>query len=303
MSGDGELRTYHHAVIWANGFDVAESILELLDAHPSLEISHIELKSYRSARAMVGEVYAFESAPVKHLLSKTRYLRKFETKALHLVLEKRGIEFASEKISGEVAIFDPTMRKIKWDIREIHNPRNPIGELQHEHVLHVSDSWHLAIQSLYLSLGTKAELILEQERMGRLGLSIPWHLKDISNVNLALVPVADLVARILTPGGTRILPLAETPHYLSAANEEFEEYRRYLSANRGVGLTDWYSVQKFQTILSSYDPEVFSPIIVKPIEHQDQPKFLILDGLHRAVAHGLQSRDSIVSAVVGAEDD
>ena len=297
------LVTFHHAILWANGLDRVEPILDALQSREDFEIRHLESRTYPSTKAMVANAYAFDSAPAKHLHAKTRYLERFGAKALHIVLVRFGADFGTEKIAGKVSTFDPVVRNLKWQLRERFNPRDEAGEMTHEHVLHISDSSGIASKSLQLSIGQKFLKLSSNIDLLRLGFPVPWHLNNVEQVTLDDVPVEDLRARILTQSGVEVVPVSDTPHFRSAKSGNFAEYREYLARNRGVRLTDWYSVQKFSRILSTETWGNSFPILVRHFSQDRRKRFLILDGVHRAVAQSIQGARQISAAITGKTDE
>ena len=291
----------HHAIVWANGIEQVEEILDDIDSSDGFEIRHLEFKESATAKAMVANAYAFEAASAKHLYAKTLYLGGFPARALHIVLARRGIDFKTEKTAGKVCVFDPAVRDLKWELRKKFNPRSPSGEMSHEHVIHISDSSAIAAKSLLLNLGPKYLRISAHSNSTQFGLSLPWHLASVRKVNFSHLSIAEVFVRVITRKGLAVVPIAESPHFRSARTGSFGEYRDYLNVNRGIGLTDWYSVRKFRRILAADLQDGGGPILVRGFRLEGTTRFLILDGVHRAVAHMLSGKTLIEVAIVGEE--
>lgn len=291
-------RTIHHCVVWANGMQHLEGILDHLESPPQVRLHHLEFTEYRSVVDMIAKVYATDDTPVKHLFRKNAFLNAYPAYCVHVIISTEASPLVAEKVNGNIALFDPKVRSLKWEIRQKFNKRTHDGEISQNHVIHISDNQVKASKTLALNLGRKSVRIAESINDETMGMALPWHQLPLKRVTVGTIESNRLRARIIHNGIPKIVCVESTPHFASAVSGDFKIYEAYLKKHRGVELTDWYSVRKFSSLLTQSSPGEWPPPLVREISVSGEKRFLILDGLHRSVASKLRGEQSIVVAVV-----
>jgi len=297
---------YHYFIIWSNGYDHIDQILDLLRKDEAIEILTIRRHQVRNMRKFVFDLYACDYVPVEHLYAKLKYLFKLKPEVINI--------FVKNYQPAEIIRGDPPFRKkqclkmvkVKNTVRNRFNPRQadpnfrlaPLDRgVSHEHVIHASDTE--AQTDYYLKLlGYEDGIGYLNEDSEGLPFKKPFHLKRPERYVIKNIPVSSLFANILQRHngkvGTMLVPIVETPHY-RAASGEMAVYQKYLNDYRFQYLNDDYHIEKFNQLLqfSSEELEKLPLVFAVPVEQG----FQILDGVHRAAAytrHGYKKIKCIV---------
>ena len=292
---------HHHLIIWGHGLEVREQILSVIEGTPGFDIQTVRQTNHRSATDLIAKAYAHDTSQIKHLTSKTLYLRQFEPKAFHVVVSKSRGPIKLEKFTGGWVPVDEAIRDLKWSIRARFNPKNRDQSSGHDHVIHAADSHSQSVQTWQMFFGRTAVIADAGGVKSTFGLWIPNHLKVGGTVCFQEVSPLELMASLNTNSGVIQVPVQETPHYQMLSTNTSSGYQSYIETFRGKELTDWYSVEKFKTLSQSLSSGVGNPILVRDTS-VTQRKFVILDGLHRAAIALHLERDFVEVGIFGGKD-
>lgn len=250
------------------------SIYQAITDTAGLDIQYVQRHRFRSSRALIAALYSHDYAPLIHLRSKTRYLKKVGTDALILF----GVQRESSLFVAGLGKFahheDRYINRLKWNIRRTYNPRESDGEMTHHHVIHATDNpgqaRHLAGELHNLPL----DRIMSPHGPGRI---LPSHLASTS-LRVHQVPLQQLRVKLLPD--LRVHRIEDTPHFAALAENNRQLYWEYLVPFLGDELRDGHSWQRFMALKSSFDLGARpAPIVVAP---GCNGTYVVRDGAHRA---------------------
>lgn len=253
-----------------NWADIYKNITET----PDLEVRHVRRHQFRSSRALISALYAHDYAPLDHLKTKTNYLKKTGTETLVLFCLQRRSSLFIAGTGSFSHLEDRICNQLKWEIRHRYNPRNSVGDMTHNHVIHATDNpdqvHHLAKQLYDAPINS----IMAHHGPGRI---LPHHLSG-SSLRIRQVSVDQLRVRILPDH--QVFRVEDTPHFAALANNDPERYWRYLIPYLGKELRDGHSWNRFTALKSRIDSDApQAPIVVAPRYNR---QYLVHDGAHRA---------------------
>lgn len=275
-------KRYDFFIIWGNGLDHTDEILDILRAESTLEILQIEKRHVENMQAFVFQLYACDTVPIEHLRAKLRYLHYVAPEIVLVFVRNLDPQEMPAGAGPFRKVQCQNINRIKWDIRERFNPRVD-GRRSEEHVIHASDYEEQVDYCLKL-LGYKGGIHYLVGDGAGLPFHKPHHIARPSAYTYRTVPMGILRASILQQHITgevsaQSTPIAETPHF-RALQDDPQYYIDYVSRFRYTRLKDNHRWERLLA-LSQLDTAALgnlAPILVQPLDGY----LRILDGVHRA---------------------
>lgn len=260
-------------VIWPNGEDNLLEIISTVSKH--FEVKKIYKFDRRWLKKVIKLAYSHDYAPRYHLRKKTKYLSKLKGSTTLLIVKvpANANFFTGKGLFRHLE--NALVRDLKTEVREKFNPKDELGNITHNHVIHATDNdfqARLLISGMLSIKGINLTDIISDVSV------VPHHIK-FSGFEVKELSFSEIYGRVFTnTQKTQVVPLRETPHYKFVTGDK-DSYRDYLYENLGYGLTDYYSLEKFSAIKSEFkkgNVRAFSPLIRKEADG-----YVLLDGLHR----------------------
>jgi len=282
---------YDHFIIWGNGLEYTEEILDIIREQDDLEIIRIERRTVQNMEKFVFDLYACDTVPINHLRAKLRYLFDVSPEVIIVFVKNHAPE---EQPTGQGAfrkVQCQYINQIKRGIREKFNPRKN-GKRTEEHAIHASD-FEEQVDYLLKLLGHPEGIRYLEDSGAGLPFRIPYQIPHPTTYTFRRLPITELRASILQQHANgdvnkSLLPVAETPHYLSLIGSP-NFYIDYLKQFRYTYLTENHTLERLLQLSRLTNEQVynFDPILVKASDNG----FRILDGVHRAAVtlyHGFE---------------
>lgn len=285
-AGETDRVRYDTFIIWGNGLDQADEMIEEIRASSAFEIVRIQRYRPRNIRQFVRVVYENDFVPFEHLREKTKYLLKTRPEVVVVVARNRN---PREELVGEGAFRQTqclTVKALKERIRDKYNPVRD-GVRTEEHVIHGTDV-EFQTDHILKVIGVPAGVGVFREPSHPL-IDIPYHLDAFPpflDFELVWIPFRYLYCTVL--GGEPHAPTAQTLHiddsphvrFLAGETEPYVEYVRKFS---GSFLLDGHHPDDFRRLAAAFsylEPPHERSFVVTERERAD--RYVVLDGLHRA---------------------
>jgi len=272
---------YDYFLIWGNGLEYRENIINIIAECNFLEILKITNYKTSNIKKFIRKVYSYDYAPFEHLRAKTRYLLKSSPEIVVIFVLNKNPD---ERWYGEGLFKHIECMKVKKLKEKLRNQFNPTvnGKRTEEHVVHSSDN-EIQTENMLKIMGFKRGLDTFRTQKHSL-LDLPYYLPKINKFTIKQVCMSKLYCNVLSGNHNEYLlqrkPVTSSPHYLSLKRNDMKLYSKYINCFMGGPLNSYYSVKKFKSLIRNLIyPNEKSYIIVEKMESD---KFLILDGLHRA---------------------
>lgn len=283
---------YDIFIIWANGLKSKNDIINDIEENGNFEIVLAQEISIKSMKKFIDHVYDFEYAPKIHLISKTKYLKGLEHKAMYILVRNYKPDEYFEGTGKFQHVESRTIKQFKEDIRNKYNEYID-GKRTENHVIHATDN-EQQVDSILKYIRKKGGLTEFQKNQI---LQVPFHLGQINKFVMEYVKFSDMFARILTDKGTEIVRLEQTPQYMSLKNKS-DEYIKYLSKFQYSRLSKTFKPEKLNSLFTSITEESYlergNYIVVREIGKDK--KLVIADGVHRSVALYLKGYEGALVA-------
>ena len=273
---------YDLFIIWGNGLNFIPEIISEIRQDENYKIVRLKYHRFNNTDKFLKNIYKCDSVPIKHLISKTRYLLKSPQKIMS-VLVKNYDPKELEMGSGDFRhIQCERINQTKLNIRSkfnpfFKNPRKKINPLprgvSHEHCIHATD---YESQTEYLLKFLDLKNIAFYKRHDDLNIEMPWHLSLGKNIIKKHFNLHELKCSIIDKG---IVRLEDTPHFQYVQGYK-NAYIEYVNRNIGEKLQEDHYPESFEKLINNFDKNYndnrlkHSYIIV----NKDS---IILDGLHR----------------------
>lgn len=285
-------------IIWGNGLQYSQEIMEMIRKVPQLEIVKIVRHCPGHLGDFVRQVYDRDYVPFRHLVSKTQYLLKTKSEIIAVFVRTAD---PRERCVGEGRfrhIESTVIKDVKEAIRDRFNPRHN-GKRTEEHVVHASD--HEAHTDHVLRLLGFRTGIEHLERQPNSIIHAPYHLRPFDRFRIMSLGWDQLFCHVLEDDGERPslkrCRIEDSPHYQCLAGEP-RVYEDYLERFRGRALCDDHSVDKLLALASSFRylerPNHTRYILVR---RHGRGEYVIQDGLHRASILRWQGEPNVVVAI------
>ena len=285
---------YGFFLIFYHGFKYKDQIISMIQEKNNIEIIH-NLEFKMSPNKLIKLLYSHDYAPLFHLKSKTRYLKRI--KPIYFLIFFINYDPVHDYLgSGDFRHLECLrIKSLKTDIRLKYNPYVD-GEMSHDHIIHSGDN---EIQTLHMVDFVKKN-IDSNFLLGKFEnpIAYPYHLNqyDFRNIIVRLVSTEDILYPIIGLGTVRI---DATPQYKALNEQNYSDYEDYLRENRGLKLRDFYSINKFIKLneLFVYGKSMENLIIVTKVVNLEN-KYRILDGTHRSAILAAKGHKEIMVGVV-----
>jgi hypothetical protein len=134
----GVMFRYDYFVIWANGLNYKDEIIEVLRGEEKLEIVEMKTVQITDMKAFILDLYALDSVPMNHLQAKVEYLHREKPEAVFVFLKHLEPDEYHFKNDWGCFIRSMYIHLLKERIRNTYNPYRK-GKRTMENVVHASD--------------------------------------------------------------------------------------------------------------------------------------------------------------------
>ena len=270
---------YDLFIIWGNGLNFIPEIISEIREDENYKIVRLKFHRFNNTNNFIKNIYKCDSVPIKHLISKTRYLLR-SPKRIMSVLVKNYDPKELEIGSGDFRhIQCERINKTKLNIRSKFNPlfKNPKKKINplpngvsHEHCIHATD---YESQTEYLLKFLNMKNIAFYKRYDDLNIEIPWHL----TFSKYEIKIDELKCSVIDKG---IVCVEDSPHF-QYVQEDKNAYIEYVNSNIGEKLQEDHFPESFDNLINNFDKNHKDKSLKKSyiIVNKDN---VILDGLHRA---------------------
>jgi hypothetical protein len=285
---------YDYILIWGNGLQYGDEIVQHIRAHPDFDVIHILTHKPKSISVFVKAVYSFDYAPFWHLEAKTQYLLSTAPE-VKLVVFKNNNPDEDYLGEGEFRHLESmTIKRFKDKLRDLYNERKN-DRRSENHVIHATDNQKQTDYILkYLGYENGLKTILDYSNDY---LKSPWHLGDISRFTLEQVDINDIRCRLISKGKSITAQVEDSPHYNTLVNNN-NCYGDYVNQHQGVFLLDNHSVAKFKELADKFEylSEGHGDDYILVIK--ENGIYIVCDGLHRLAILKFQKAEKLLVAVL-----
>ncbi len=269
-------------IIWGNGLNFIPEIISEIRNDDNYKLVRLKYHRFNNTERFIKNIYKCDSVPIKHLISKTRYLLK-SPKRIFSVLVKNKDPKEFKMGTGEFQhIQCERINQTKLDIRSKFNPSfkyrlrkiNPLPRgVSHEHCIHATD---YESQTEYLLKFLGMQSIGFYKKYDNLNIEIPWHL-PLGKYNLIKrININELKCSIIDKG---IVSIKDTPHYKFVEGNK-NPYIEYVDRHIGEKLQEDHYSEAFEKLINNFDKNYNNKNKKKSYIIINKEN-LILDGLHR----------------------
>ena len=269
-------------IIWGNGLNYTPEIISEIREDKNYEIVRLKYHVFNNTDKFIKNIYKCDSVPIKHLISKTRYLLK-SPKRIMSVLVKNYDPKELEMGTGNFRhIQCQRINQTKLNIRSKFNPffKNKEREIKplpkvvsHEHCIHATD---YESQTEYLLRFLEMGSIGFYKKFDNLNIEIPWHLSLSKNNTIKTINIDQLKCSIIDKG---IVFIKDSPHFQYVQNYK-KPYIEYINKNIGYKLQEDHYPESFEKLINNFDKNYNDKRLKNSYIIVNKDK-VILDGLHR----------------------
>lgn len=274
---------YDLFIIWGNGLKFIPEIISEIREDENYKILRLKYHHFNNTDEFIKNIYKCDSVPIRHLISKTRYLLKSPKRIMSVLVrnyDPKELEMGSGNFKH---IQCERINQTKLNIRSKFNPffKNPKKKINplpkgisHEHCIHATD---YESQTEYLLKFLDMKNISFYKRYDDLNIEIPWHLSLGKKNIIKDVNMNELKCSIIDKG---IVPIDETPHFQYVKGYK-NFYIEYVNRHIGEKLQEDHYPESFEKLINNFDRKYNHKSLKKSfiIINKDN---VILDGLHRA---------------------
>ena len=269
-------------IIWGNGLNYTPEIISEIREDKNYEIVRLKYHVFNNTDKFIKNIYKCDSVPIKHLISKTRYLLK-SPKRIMSVLVKNYDPKELEMGTGNFRhIQCQRINQTKLNIRSKFNPffKNKEREIKplpkgvsHEHCIHATD---YESQTEYLLRFLEMGSIGFYKKFDNLNIEIPWHLSLSKNNTIKTINIDQLKCSIIDKG---IVFIKDSPHFQYVQNNK-KPYIEYINKNIGYKLQEDHYPESSEKLINNFDKNYNDKRLKNSYIIVNKDK-VILDGLHR----------------------
>mgnify|MGYP001234622463 FL=1 len=274
---------YDLFIIWGNGLNFIPDIIYDIREDENYKILRLKYHRFDNTEKFIKNIYKCDSVPIRHLMSKTKYLLKSPQRIMS-VLVKNYDPKELEMGSGDFKhIQCERINQTKLNIRSKFNPFfknlnkriNPLPKgVSHEHCIHATD---YESQTEYLLKFLNLKNIAFYKRYDDLNIEIPWHLSLGKNNIIKNVNLNELKCSVIDRG---IVQIEDTPHFQYVQGYK-NSYIEYVNKNIGEKLQEDHYPESFEKLINNFDKNYNNKRLKKSYIIVNKEN-VILDGLHRA---------------------
>lgn len=285
---------YDYILIWGNGLQYEDEILQHIRVHPDFDVIHILSHKPESISIFVKAVYSFDYAPFWHLEGKTQYLLSTAPEVKIIVFRNNNPD---EDYLGEGDfrhLESMTVKRFKEKLRDLYNERKN-DRRSENHVIHATDNQEQTDYLLrYLGYRDGLKTIIKDSNKF---IKSPWHLGNVTEFAVEQVAIDEVKCRIITGGKPQICEVGESPHYPTLAGEN-DCYEDYVKRYQGVFLKDDHSLKKFMELANSFEYLSSGYENDYILVQKDSHGYIVCDGLHRlAILKSLKAEKLLVAVL------
>ena len=274
---------YDLFIIWGNGLNFIPEIISEIREDENYKIVRLKYNRFNNTDKFIKNIYKCDSVPIRHLLSKTKYLLKSPKKIMSVLVINKDPKELEMGTGNFKHIQCERINQTKLNIRSKFNPffKNPkmkinplpIG-VSHEHCIHATD---YESQTEYLLGFLEMKNIGFYKRFDNFDIEIPWHLSLSKNNTIKKINVNKLKGSVINIGNVFI---DNTPHFQYVQGNK-KPYIEYVNRNIGETLQEDHYPESFEKLINNFDQNYNDKNQKKSfiIINKDN---VILDGLHRA---------------------
>ena len=277
-------------VIWPNAGLALEPIKYYLFNH--FDVFRIISVPSSSLRRVLSTAYPFNILQSRHIYMKTRYLRNHSLNNEITILIARTPHLKSSLVNSSIKshyLENTYVKHHKNIIRDLYNTKFTSGENTHDHVIHATDNEDDVLDILkqfdwlffYKLISSRKcpndiyNLLSLEDGADTLNLSTQTTRLEVDPDTLSTFKCRIFEGPRHNPFN-KLTNIRRTPHYRFLLGYT-DEYNQYIMRYLGTGLKSLYSVDKYTTLINTYDAIKSAPILIKSSNH-----VCIVDGLHRA---------------------
>jgi len=273
---------YDLFIIWGNGLNFIPEIISEIRNEENYKIVRLKYHRFNNTDKFIKNIYKCDSVPLRHLLSKTRYLLKSPKIIMSVLVINKDPQELEMGTGHFKHIQCARINQTKLNIRSKFNPlfKNskkkinplPMG-VSHEHCIHATD---YESQTDYLLGFLKMKNISYYKRFDNFDIEIPWHLSLSKNNTIKKVNLNELKGSVINKG---IVLINETPHFQYVQGNK-QPYIEYVNRNIGEKLQEDHYPESFEKLINNFDQNYNDNKLKKSFIIIDKDN-VILDGLHR----------------------
>ena len=274
---------YDLFIIWGNGLKFIPEIISEIREDENYKIVRLKYHRFNDTDKFIKNIYKCDTVPIRHLISKTRYLLKSPKKIMSVLVrnyDPKELEMGSGDFRH---IQCERINQTKLNIRSKFNPcfKNPKKKINplpkgisHEHCIHATD---YESQTEYLLKFLNMKNIGFYKRYDDLNIEIPWHLSLGNNNLIKNLRVNELKCNIIDKG---IVFIEDTPHFQYIKGQT-NAYIEYVNRNIGEKLQEDHYPDSFEKLINNFDKNYTDKSQKKSYIIVNKNN-VILDGVHRA---------------------
>ncbi|ELG2044640.1 hypothetical protein RAX51_003588 [Vibrio fluvialis] len=280
-------------IVWGHGLQHLNGILDMIRETEHFEIVRFIKHRPKNMKKFVNQVYSYDYAPLAHLKSKIKYLRKVEPCLMCVVIRntRPSIDILGEgKFRHKESL---RLKSLKTEIREKFNPYAN-GCMTHHHVIHATDNEE---QTYHILKAVGAEDVSEYYRNNL--FSTPFFLGAIDTYQVIELDIEQLVCGQIVGEefkySTVNVPISDSVQYQALLSEAGQSnYQSYIEKFRGTALKADYDLEKYIELSQhfSYLSDGYETSFVT-VRKNDDGQYVVVDGLHRASMHYHQKNSKI----------
>lgn len=268
-------------IIWGNGLNFIPEIISEIRDDDNYSIVRLKYHEFQNTNKFIKNIYKCDSAPMRHLISKTRYLLRSPKKIMSVLVRNKDPKELEMGMGRFRHIQCERINKTKLNIRSKFNPPFKDTEkiiaplprgVSHEHCIHATD---YELQTDYLLRFLNMQDTKFYKRYDNLNIEIPWHL-TFSKYEIKTIEINELKCSLIDKG---IVFIEDSPHFQYVKGHK-THYFDYVNKNIGVKLQEDHYPETFEKLINNFDKQYNNKRLKKSyvIVGRDN---IILDGLHR----------------------
>ncbi len=280
-------------IIWGHGLQELDNILKMIRETEQLEIIRLIKHRPKNMKKFVNQVYSYDYAPLAHLKSKIKYLRKVEPCLMCIVIRNKlpNLDILGEgKFRHSESL---RLKDLKTRIREKYNPYSD-GHMTHDHVIHATDNEE---QTYHILNAVGAESMTDYDRSNL--FSVPFFLGNIDSYQVIELDIEQLVCAQIIGEEFKYssvnVPIWDSFQYQALLSDVGKKnYRDYIKKFRGTAFKADYDLDKYIELSKrfSYLSDGYETNFVT-VRRNDEGQYVVVDGLHRASIHYYQKNSKI----------
>lgn len=279
-NGYQHIHKFNFFLVWNHGIKYITNILDIISKKKDIKIVYIKKVKINNIDKLIDNIYKYDLEGNIHIKNKTKYLKQYDGDIFIILCLNHNYQEVSDGKTKNCK----HINKLKWDIRELFNPKHQnknffISDklsrgVTHNHVIHANDTENEVFYIFkYLKLQNPFYYVRNSCLTER--IDGDFHLDFFSNYTIKNININEIKCNISDRG---VINIEETPHYKFVNGEE-DEYISYFNKYIGTSLTQNHTPNRFRGLIRNFDYNNYNNnnyylIIVNS-------KYVVQDGLHR----------------------